>query len=247
MPEDLKVFIIGSPRSGTSITYFAMREIFRLKGRGESHVMPIFLRMVHQFYTYSQDFTSHPGVLAGELDTKTFKEGLYPYIRSFYAKAYPGGGFVDKTPGAEAVRGCDFIYGAFPDARVILLQRNGIEVVNSYRTKFQASLESAFLSWKQVVAASQQALATYKSILVIDQFDLANTPEVAAARICEHLDRRDLTPLLSRFFADRRVESQSTHDWQRRQTLDDVDWSSGEKDLFVSICGDSMKALGYAW
>ena len=32
MADGLKVFIVGSARSGTSITYFAMREVFGIVG-----------------------------------------------------------------------------------------------------------------------------------------------------------------------------------------------------------------------
>jgi hypothetical protein len=66
MTDQLQVFVIGSPRSGTSITYYAMREVFDLPGRGESHVIPVFQRVIHTFFRYAQDFAGS-GVLAGEL------------------------------------------------------------------------------------------------------------------------------------------------------------------------------------
>ena len=244
--SDLKVFILGSPRSGTSITYYAMREVFGLKGRGESHVFPIFQRMIHQFYTYTQEFKKLPGVLAAELDTRTFRDDLYQHVRTFYVKAYGGAGFVDKTPGAESIRGCDLIFGAFPDARVILLQRNGIEVVNSYRSKFGASFENACQAWKHVVAASLQ-LAEQKNgrVLVIDQFDLTNAPGKSAALISSHLGAPHVADRLAAFFSGKRVEQHSTHDWRYRQTLAEIGWSSDEKAMFSAVCGDSMSALGY--
>ena len=245
--SDLKVFILGSPRSGTSITYYAMREVFGLKGRGESHVFPIFQRMIHQFYTYTQEFKKISGVLAAELDTRSFRDDLYAHLRIFYAKAYGGAGFVDKTPGAESIRGCDLISGAFPDARVILLQRNGIEVVNSYRSKFDASFENACQAWKHVVIASQQLVEQKQDrVLVIDQFDLTNAPETSAASIAHHLGRPELADKLAAFFVDRRVEQHSTHDWHFRQTLADIGWSDDEKAVFRTVCGDCMTALGYA-
>ena len=243
--DGLNVFILGSPRSGTSITYYAMREVVGLKGRGESHVVPVFQRMLHQFHTYTTEFRQHPGVLAGDLDTRLLRESFQSYLRAFYAKAYGGHGFVDKTPGAEAIRGCDLIYGAFPAARVLLLQRNGIEVVNSFRSKFGASFENACQSWVHVVDAATQMVAARPELLVVDQFDLTNKPQAAGACIAEYLGCPNLASRLATFFTERRVEQQSTHDWTKRLTLADVAWSDAQKAHFVAVCGASMASLGY--
>ena len=175
---------------------------------------------------------NNPGVLAGDLDTREFREALYRFLRDFYLKIYKADSFVDKTPGAEAIRGCDFILGTFPEARIILLQRNGIEVVNSFQSKFGASFEDACNAWQQVVTATREVLS--------------NAPEMIADRICSYLDSRQLTNQLATFFSERRVEQQSTHDWRHRLTLADVGWSDAQKDVFVRICGAQMGLLGYS-
>ena len=41
-PVPLQVFIVGAPRSGTSILFYAMSKVLLLPGFGESHVMPLF-------------------------------------------------------------------------------------------------------------------------------------------------------------------------------------------------------------
>ncbi|HVH79872.1 MAG TPA: hypothetical protein VM782_10805, partial [Stellaceae bacterium] len=43
---NLKVFIVGPPRSGTSILYLAMQQVFDLPGYGESHVVPAIQRAI---------------------------------------------------------------------------------------------------------------------------------------------------------------------------------------------------------
>ena len=243
--DSLNVFILGSPRSGTSITYYAMREVVGLRGRGESHVLPVFQRMMHLVYTYRVEFRKHPGVLAGDLDLELLRESFHAYLRDFYAKAYGGHGFVDKTPGAEAIRGCDLIYGAFPAARVLLLQRNGIEVVNSFQSKFGASFENACQSWVHVVEAAQQMTAARPEVLVVDQFDLTNRAHAASAAIADYLERPNLASRLAAFFKERRVEQQSAHDWTKRLTLADTTWTDAQKAHFVAVCGPSMESLGY--
>ena len=205
MADGLKVFIVGSARSGTSITYFAMREVFGIVGRGESHVFPIFQRIVHLFFEYRQKFAEVEGVLARELNVKAFRESLYPYIRDLYQRTYKCGSFVDKTPGAEAIRGCGLILGAFPDARILLTRRNGIEVVKSFQSKFGASFADACRAWSQCAAAAAQIRSAHPDILELDQYDLTNAPEETAQKIANYLGRPEKAQELGTFFATRRV------------------------------------------
>ena len=241
----LKIFIFGSPRSGTSIAYYAMREVLGLKGYGESHVFPIFHRMLHQFYTYKSEFDPSVSPLARQLDVAMLREGFHEYIRIFYKKVYQSNGFVDKTPGAAALRTSDFVFGAFPDAKVILMQRNGIEVVVSHQRKFRSDFEAACQAWVSVAHAARQYLERHPSTLVIDQFDLTNKSEEVSARLAQFLDRPDIEDKLVSFFSARRVGQHSSHDWTRRLLLSDTDWNEDQKLVFRMTCGDQMTALGY--
>lgn len=242
---NLQVFILGPARSGTSITYHAMREVFGLPGDGEGHVMPIFQRVIHEYYKYSMEFRGAKGVSARRLDTATFRSHIYDFIRNTYFSIYPQRGWVDKTPGSEALVGAELILSAFPTAKIILTTRTGVEVVQSFRRKFSRSFEDACRVWSDCMRAAQMVRDRGFPILEIDQYDLTNEPDIAASRIAGYLGRPEREADLARFFSDRRVEKSSTHDWTRRQTLADVDWSDDEKELFRSLCGDWMARLGY--
>src|SRR4030088_1094132 len=152
MPANLQVFILGSARSGTSITYYAMHEILGLPGTGESHVIPIFQRIIHSFYTHQQSFQD-PEVLAQRLNTADFRRYILDYIRTFYQSAYPTSCWVDKTPGDEAIFGAPLIRQAFPLAKLICTKRSGVEVVESFRAKFSAPFETACHAWAGAMSA----------------------------------------------------------------------------------------------
>src|SRR5438045_8620953 len=101
---NLQVFILAPALSGTSITYYAMREIFVLPGDGESNVIPIFSRILHIFYTHQQSFRdAEMEVLAQRLDTAGFRRQIIDYLRAFYGSAFPQGCSVDISPGQEAI------------------------------------------------------------------------------------------------------------------------------------------------
>ncbi len=240
------VFVLGSARSGTSITYFALRKACGLQGRGESHVLPIYQRMLHQFHTYHTGFDQATGVLATRLDTRELREHLIPFIRAFYARNYPSDRWVDKTPGGEAVTGIPLIRAIFPDARIIILKRNGIEVVQSFRSKFQANIDSALKSWAHCMEIIARAAEAHADALLLDQFDIANTPQEAASAIATLLGEPDKAAAIAAHFAANEVDRHTSHSWSRRLTLADVDWSEAEKARYREVCGPMMQHFGYA-
>jgi hypothetical protein len=241
----MKVFILGSPRTGTSITYYALREVFDLPGRGESHVMPVFQRMLHMFFLHAREFAPPRIDLAGQLNPRDFRNHLAAYIRRFYAANYPEGRFVDKTPGAEAITGIRLIRDAFPDARVIITRRSGIEVVQSVRRKFSSDFDDACELWTRCMAAMEMARPECPDVFEIDQFDLANSPTAVSQRLCAYLGSSDKCDLLARFFLEQRTDQSSRHDWRSRLTLAEVQWTDEQKATFVRICGAHMEAAGY--
>src|SRR5207245_2786036 len=115
----------------------AMKEVFELPGNGESHVMPAFNEMVHSAYTYLQSFRSiEPAVLDSimlkDLTVAELREHLLRFTRDFYLRHFPEGTWVDKTPSPSGIYALPLAESAFPDARLIVTRRNGIEAVASH-------------------------------------------------------------------------------------------------------------------
>ena len=245
MPDGLKVFIVGSPRSGTSITFYAMRNVMQLPGLGESHVFPIFQRMIHDFYKYSKEFAENKEVMAHNLDTRLFKTSLFNYIRDMYARVYAGDRWVDKTPGGECVRGIPLIMDAFPDAKVIIARRTGIETVNSILKKFSVPFDHACNIWNVAAKETMQIRQLGIGVLEVDQFDMTNNPGSTGQRITSFLGHPEKATEMAEFFAGTRTDQLSKHDWSRRVTMDDAGWTDAEKEVFLKICGPMMRAFGY--
>ena len=86
---------------------------------------------------YVKQFAGEPGVLAARLSVPDLREDLIAFLRQFYEKQYGGAPFVDKTPGLEAIVGAPFIQQAFPGAKIIVMERNGIEVIESLPQKIR--------------------------------------------------------------------------------------------------------------
>lgn len=117
---DRPVFIIGAPRSGTSLLYAILRRSSALRHwPGESHEI------------WEADY--HPA-LRGWSSNALTAEDLTPEAaahikRSFFLVTGRKHRLIDKTP-RNALR-VGFVDGLFPDARFIFLMRDGRENVNS--------------------------------------------------------------------------------------------------------------------
>lgn len=245
MADNLKVFIVGSPRSGTSITYYAMREIVGLPGYGESHVFPIFQRLIHDFYQYAQGFAGQTDIAASRLDTRLMKTSMFAHLHDFYARLYRDGNWVDKTPGGDGIRGIPVILEAFPDAKIIIARRTGIETVNSIMKKFSVPFDNACTIWSVAAQEIVRIRGLGMKVLEIDQFDMTNDPIGTGQRIGLFLDKADKAGALAEFFSSRRTDQLSQHNWTRRVTLDATNWSDADKATFKQICGAMMSEFGY--
>jgi hypothetical protein len=117
---DRPIFIIGAPRSGTSLLYAILRQSSKLKHwPGESHEV------------WEADY--HPalrGWSSNALDASDLNHEAAARIRrSFFLVTGRKHHLLDKTP-RNALR-VPFVDALFPDARYIYLQRDGRENINS--------------------------------------------------------------------------------------------------------------------
>ncbi len=245
MSEALKVFILGPARSGTSAMFYAMQSVFGLAGEGESHIMPGFQRAVFTFARYAEGFRGAEGVMANRLDPGSFRTLTTQYVRTVYSEVFPRGGFVDKTPGAEAIAGVPFIRDCFPDARIIVMRRSGIELVESHIKKFGAGFEESCRAWAASMGAIRQIRRSGSEVLELDQHDLAATPADAAARLAAYIGCLEKLDELTSFFKTNRTDSVSQHPWGRRLGLADVSWTEPERQMFREICSQHMQEFGY--
>lgn len=241
-PGTGSVFILGPARSGTSILFLALQSVFEMSGLGEGHVFPIFQRMHFAYYEYVRQFLGQEGVLASRLDVTDLKTRMIATIRRFYFDQFAGSPFIDKTPGVEALTSANLIKLAFPGAKIIVTNRNGVEVVESYRRKFKADFRDACLEWARCAKEIARLKISMPEALILDQNVMRATPEIVAEKIAGHLGRPERAVALAEFMRSQRVDvlSQNT-DWATPLTLDTIGWTEEEKAVY-RVIDNSRKA-----
>ncbi len=234
------VFIFGPARSGTSVTFLALQNVLKYSGLGEGHVIPIFQRILFNYYEYVKRFVGKPGVLAGRLDVKSLEVRMFDLIRRFYREQFEGGPFVDKTPGLEALVGVPVVKQVFPDAKLVVTTRSGVEVVESYRRKFKAGFAEACLEFARCAKKIDELRETTPEALFLDQNELRATPDLAARRLADHVGQSDQAEALAKFFRESREDMHSDPTaWDNPPTIETIGWSDEERAIYVRALAEA--------
>jgi hypothetical protein len=139
------VFLIGAPRSGSTLLARMIGSHSEVYGRGEPHLLT---PLAHLGYYAKVDKAPYDPILAaeairefvsglprGEQDyvdaCRAYADTLYArMLETRVAKKY----FLDKTPGYALV--LDFIARVYPDAKYVVLTRHPLAVFSSYAESF---------------------------------------------------------------------------------------------------------------
>ncbi len=168
--EERVLFVIGSPRSGSTLLARMIGSHSLIYGRPEPHLLT---PLAHLGYYASVERAAYDAVLAGE-SIRAFVEDL-PHGEQDYidaCRAYtdvlyermlstrPGKTlFLDKTPAYALV--LDFIAKLFPRAKYIVLTRHPLAVFSSYAESFFNSDYHAAHAYNPILERYVPAIAKF--------------------------------------------------------------------------------------
>ncbi|EFG9940880.1 sulfotransferase [Escherichia coli] len=242
----MKIFIVGSARTGTSSLFFALKTAFDIPGFGESHVMPLFQRAIYYPKLYYREIIkSNEDIMIRSFNFPNYEQMVFEHIRNFYAATYGGDSWIDKTPTSEAIHGIGFLSQVFPDARIICTKRNGLEVIRSQAIKFGAPFHELCEDWVAAMEGIQNA-ANSPNLRVIDQADMAARPGEVGNSLCDWLGVPNKGEGVGAYLAANRIEATLGLE-DAPASLLDVKWSDQQKRQFDEICGPMMRRFGYGY
>jgi hypothetical protein len=243
------VFIVGSPRSGTSAlidAFFAAG----YHGYREGHLLSL-LRHADQLVDRHFRIFAHGNKqeLISNADPAALKAGMFAVLRNMMEGLNPVAPWVDKTGGPEMILAAPIIKQLWPAARFVFARRRAIENIVSRLKKFpQHNFDYHCRDWSATMAAWRSVREGLGDAAIeIDQHDLIADPHHQAERLGEFLT---ITPALRQRMAqsllNNRPQQTAPGTASRSLTLAALDWTAQQRSVFAQFCGVEMRAFGYS-
>jgi len=243
------VFIVGSPRSGTSALVKALKTI-GYRGYNEGNFLPL-LRIIERavenhFATFGKP---NPNQLTPQIDRGRLKDGIEGIFKQLTEDAHPYPLWFDKSGHAEMIPAIPALRRLWPESVYIFCKRRAIENVASRLKKFpMQDFERHCAGWAKIMAA-WRAIRTQipgEVYLEVDQQDLIRDTDSISTKIAKllNLDQEQLRTLI-KTFKSRRPQETTKGSATQMHSLESVGWTDSQLATFRRHCGPEMEAYGY--
>lgn len=197
--DERMMFVIGSPRSGTTLLMRMLNVHPEIYSRPEPHLLTPLAHL--GFYAYAEKaaydpFQAHLAVKAFVEDLpggeQTYLRALRAYSDTLYGEMLAPTGrryFLDKTPAYALI--LPFLGRLYPRATYIVLTRHPFAIFSSYAQSFFDDDWAAAHAFNPVLERYVPAIATFlrekpvERLVHVAYEELVADPENHLARICE--------------------------------------------------------------
>jgi hypothetical protein len=235
----LRLFLMGSPRSGTSQLGSTLTKVLGLPWLGEGHAAPLFSSAANAL---SGDIGAENG-LVRYMARQNFRQIAIEAAKSAYFYMHGSASFVDKTPGVKMIMAAPFLNECFPESRFVFQRRNPVGNVLSRMVKFGGSFEAHCRDWASAMNEWLKIRALLPHYVEIQQEDMLEAPGRVAKMLAEYIGLPEC--------ADRICQSLKADSLERTGAgVGQTDrlragWTSDQVKTFEEICGPAMRAFGY--
>ena len=243
------VFIVGSPRSGTSVLASSLHRAGYF-GYNEGNFLSLIRVIEFQVDRFfGAQGSTHPKVLTTHVDRDELVMALSRVLATTAESKQERSPWFDKTGSMQMVESMPILHSIWPNARFIFAKRRGLENVVSRVIKFpRHSFEYHCAGWAGTMEAWRNVRNKHPGLpgLEVDQRDISDAPEATANLIGDFLALSPAARLkvVETMTRDRPQETQPGTS-ARVLTLQETGWSDEQIAIFERECGPQMRAYGY--
>jgi len=249
MPKS-PIFIVGSPRSGTSALAKALLNI-GYKGYHEGNFLPL-LSILDRAVDRHMEVNGkpHPFVLAAQVDRNYLKDRIADIFKEIADKLNPSPLWFDKSGNVDMIRAIPTLRRLWPESVYIFAKRRAIENVISRVKKFPLrDFEYHCIDWGRNMAAWREMREQLPADVYteVDQQDLVRNTTKVCSRLADllRLEPAQAEKLAKTFKTIRPQETQKGSA-EATYALDDLGWSDAQLAIFREHCIPEMELYGYA-
>lgn len=243
------VFIVGSPRSGTSALVTALWDI-GYHGFGEGHFLDLLQRI--DFVVddhFSPSVGTDPAAMLGNIDKRDLKRRIFEAFRTTVNDLHPNEPWFDKTHHPPMIASIPIIRELWPGSVFVFAKRRGIENVISRLKKFpDESFEDACSSWAKSMAQWRTIREQLPPgcFFEVEQRDMIKQPERTARSLCAFLQVDEgAFPAAYIAMSTQRPEESAQGSAAKTFSLAETGWTVEQTETFLKHCETEMKEFGY--
>jgi hypothetical protein len=255
------VFIIGSPRSGTSVLGWALAQHPALWTSAETDILLYMFQKPwfrEQYETAVAKPEKRNWLIKHEVSYEEFAASIGKGLNAMFQSRAQNRIFVDSTPAYTSIAADLMVF--FPNAKFIHIIRDGKDVVNSmlksgFAEAFATDFKHACEFWVFYVQKGLEAKQAFpQRVHEIRNENLVSDPEKEFAKAYEFLGLEDCQES-SAFIRTKRINSSylNVEKSDIKKAKDPAlmpkqpwkSWTSQERNIFVEVAGKTMTQLGY--
>lgn len=244
------LFVVGSPRSGTSILVRALQRA-GYGGFNEGN----FLSVIHALHRdidrhFTIFGTDNPNVLTSRIDRAALKEALARVVIDAALAQYEQPVWLDKTGNPEMIEIIPVVRRLLPTSRFIFAKRRALENIVSRMQKFpKHNFEYHCGDWANNMAAWRKLMQAHPDLpaIEVDQYDIGEFPAETALMLARFLSLpEDGRQIIDQTFRNDRPQQSNPGSARRVLNLEGTGWTPDQVAIFEARCGEQMRAYGYS-
>jgi len=244
------LFIVGSPRSGTSTLVEACLAA-GLAGYREGNLLtlvkPVLDQVEHHFRIFGK---AGPKTLIGTIPVERMRTAVLDVFKREVDERNPVSPWFDKTCNPAMIYALPDLIRLWPECRILFAKRRGIENVLSRLVKFpHLNFETHCRDWAANMAAWREIRVRLEvwRFLEVEQRELVTRPDGVAAGIAGLLELGDAAQTrIEAVIRSGRNQETAPGTAERVIDLQDTGWSASQIDVFLRSCGPEMAQFGYS-
>ena len=235
----LRLFVMGSPRSGTSELGTTLTGVLGLPWLGEGHAAPLFSAAANAL----TGDASAPSGLVRFMAQQNFRQSAMELAKKAYFSMHGSASFVDKTPGVQMISAVPFLNECFPGSRFIFLRRNPVANVLSRMAKFGGNFESHCRDWAAAMNEWLKVRTQLPHYLEVEQEAMFDTPGRVAHAIAKYVGVPESADLIRKSL--KTGSRERTGAGLGKTDVGQTAWTAEQIKSFERICRPAMQAYGY--
>jgi hypothetical protein len=236
------IFVVGSPRAGTTAVGNALREAVGAKNYGEHHFLFLAKKLKDTVTEYFKKYHTRndKGTFINDMSPALVQLKMSQQIKELYASWQPGQYFVDKTPGRNMLKSIPNIQRIWPEAKYVFCKRRAYENVKSRLVKFpHLTAEQHAKQWVEVMQSWREIRQKLPegSYIEVDQHDLRGEEAAGLVDTISEVLQID-SEVVYNYIASKSPQKSNYSDGNEEM--------NGFEEAISQICSDEMIKWGYS-